>query len=177
MWLLNCTSCTIYCRFTLMAVQKRAHALSNLAVLYEVSRLFTRTQKNNENPTSDAQQQSLAERTHMWRGSNSCGLTRSWNKLNNRRKKKQLHKVQNPGGTGLAKTVKWNYKEKKPFTRSNTDTKSIVCSSALNHSEAAVGGLEVMEASVSCLTLFTDLSVKFVNLLRIYRHQTHTQGA
>lgn len=62
-------------------------------------------------------------------------------------------------------------------TRDNTNNKSAVCSSSLNHAEAAVGGFEVMEASVSCLTLFADLSVKFVSFLRIYRHQPDTQGA
>lgn len=67
---------------------------------------------------------------------NSCGLTTSWDK----KTIKQLYKVQHAGGTGLAKTVKWKHKDIKPLFMGNTDTESIVCSSALNRSEAAVGG-------------------------------------
>lgn len=82
---------------------------SVLTVFYKVSLQFTRIQINNENLTSDPWQQRLVERTQMWPGSNSCGLTRSWNKWD---KRKQLRKEQDPGRTVSVKTMKRNHKNK-----------------------------------------------------------------
>ncbi len=61
--------------------------------------------------------------------------------------------------------------------KGNTDTKSLVLGLALNHSKAAVGSSEVMEVSVSHLTLSTDLCVEFASPLRICRPQAHMEGA